>query len=417
VELRRQLDVLRGARGFRLLFLATTASSLGTWLAYVALVVDVFDRTHDASWVSALLIVEFLPTVVIGFFAGLLIDRIARRRLLVGSDLARAVVFVGIALAPTTLSIVALAFAAGVATSVFRPAVYAGLPVLVRDRDLPRANGLLQSAENLTWAAGSLLGGLLVATSSPTAAYWFNAVTFLVSAALIARIREPLEEAREEPKPGESAWRQLLGGVRLVRSSRALLVVLIAWSIALFATGAANVAEVVLAKDVFDAGDFGFGLMVAAAAVGLVLGSLAAGAWLDRRGVARAYPLALVAMAVGWIAAGLAPSVWPAAVLISIGGFGNGAAVVCNAVLIQRGVVDRLRGRALTLAMSVTFAFQAIGTIAGGPLTNVAGARQVWVATGTLLAIAAGVAMLLARNLRAEPIREPAPATAAALEP
>jgi MFS family permease len=415
VEVRRQLDVLRGARGFRLLFLAATASSLGTWLAYVALVLDVFDRTHDASWVSALLIVEFLPTVVIGFFAGVLIDRIARRRLLVGADLARAVVFAALAFAPNALSIVALAFAAGVATSLFRPAVYAGLPVLVADRDLPRANGLLQSAENLMWAVGSLLGGLLVGATSPSVAYWFNAATFLVSAALIARIREPLEEARGEE--GESAWRQLLGGVRLARSSRALLVVLVAWSIALFAAGAANVAEVVLAKDVFDGGDFGFGLLVAAAAVGLVLGSLAAGIWLDRRGLARAYPLALLAMAVGWTAAGLAPSIWSAAVLIAIGGLGNGAAVVCNAVLIQRGIVDRLRGRALTLAMSVTFAFQAIGTIAGGPLTNVLGARQVWVAAGTLLAVAAGVAVLLARNLRAEPLREPAPTAAAALEP
>ena len=74
------MGLLRSARDFRLLFLATLASSVGTWLAFVALVVDVFDRTDDARWVSALLIVEFLPIVVIGLFAGPLIDRIPRRR-------------------------------------------------------------------------------------------------------------------------------------------------------------------------------------------------------------------------------------------------------------------------------------------------------------------------------------------------
>src|SRR3990170_379577 len=73
--------------GFRALFLATLASSIGTWLAFIALVVDVFDRTGDASWVSALLIAEFFPLVVVGILAGRLIDRTSRRWLLVSADL------------------------------------------------------------------------------------------------------------------------------------------------------------------------------------------------------------------------------------------------------------------------------------------------------------------------------------------
>ena len=135
-----RFGLVREAGGFRLLFFATLASSIGTWLAFIALVVDVFDRTENASWVSALLVVEFLPSVIVGFLAGRLLDVASRRWILVFADLARAAVFFALPFATSALQIVALAFVAGVATSLFRPAVYAGLPNLVADEDLAPAS-------------------------------------------------------------------------------------------------------------------------------------------------------------------------------------------------------------------------------------------------------------------------------------
>lgn len=380
-----RLRLLREAPDFRLLFLATLASSVGTWLATVALVVDVFDRTGDARWVSALLIADFLPIVAIGLVAGPLVDRLPRRGILVASDLARAGVFVALPFAGGALGIVLLAGAAGVATSFFRPAVYAGLPNVVRDRDLASANGLLNSADNLTWAVGSLVGGALVAVSGPDLAYWLNALSFAVSALLIARIRRRLEE---EPAPSEGHWRELAGGFRLVKSSRALLTVLVAWSLALLALGGVNVAEIVLVKEVFGAGDFGYGLLLAVTAVGLAAGSLAAGEWLGERGVRTLYALAIALIAVATAAAAAAPNVWAAAAFVLAGGFGNGIAVVCNALLVQRGAPDRLRGRAFTFVMSASYAALGVGMVLAGPLTNELGARLVWAVAAGIFALA-----------------------------
>src|SRR4029453_5963576 len=171
--------------------------------AFVALIVDVYDRTENASWVSALLVVEFLPSVVVGFLAGRLLDRASRRWILVLSDAARAGIFFVLPFARTPFQIVLLAFLAGIATSLFRPAVYAGLPNLVSDDDLPQANGLLQTADNFTWAIGAPVGGALGAAPSPDAAYVVNAISFLVSALLIVRIRQSLEEARSEEHTSE----------------------------------------------------------------------------------------------------------------------------------------------------------------------------------------------------------------------
>jgi MFS family permease len=408
-----RLGLVRNAPDFRFLFLATLASSIGTWLAFVALVIDVQGRTEDARWVSALLIAEFLPIIVIGLVAGPLIDRVSRRGLLVGSDLARAGVFCVLPFAGSALQVVLLALAAGSATSVFRPAQYAGLPNLVSDRELPRANGLLQSADNVTWALGSLAGGALVAVSSPDVAYWLNAATFLVSALLIARIRARLEEAKGEPRRGRG--RELVEGLALAVRSRALLTVLVAWSIVMLGNAGVNVAEVFLAKDVFDAGDFGYGLLLAAGGTGLVLGSLFGGEWIEERGIRFPYVVSIGLMALGYALAAAAPNVWVAAVAVAVAGGGNGVAVICNALLVQRGAPDRLRGRAFTIVMSVGYAVLGLGMVAAGPLTNEFGARAVWSVSAGLFALASVVGLLLVRGLsgnvdggREGPAAEPA---------
>ena len=387
-----RLDLLARARGFRLLFLAALASGIGTWLAYVALVIDITDRTDDARWVSALLIVEFLPIVVVGLLASPLVDRLPRRGIMVAADVARATVFAALPFVDGPLGIVLLALVAGIATSVFRPASYAGVPNLVDDADLPQANGLLQTAENLTWALGALIGGVLVAASGPELAYWVNASSFVVSALLLLRIRESLEEVRAA---AEGHLRALRAGLSLVVRSRPLLTVLVAWSIVMLANAGTNVAEIFLAKDVFGAGDFGYGFLVAMGAVGLVGGSLTGGGLIERYGMRGPYGLSIGLMGVGLLAAAASPNVWVAALFVALSGIGNGAAVVCNAVFVQRGAPDQLRGRAFSVLMSTGYGVLGAGMVAAGPLTNAAGARAMWMAAAGLCAAGAGVGFLL----------------------
>jgi MFS family permease len=406
---RRNAGLLARRRDFRLLFLATLASAFGTWLAFVALVVDVFDRTGSATWVSGLLIAEFAPLVVAGLLLGPLIDRLPRRAVLVCSDLIRAGLFCILPFASDALQIVLLALAAGAATSLFRPAVYAGVPSLLDgDDELPQANGLLQSAENVTLALGPLLGGLLVAWTGPDVAYLVNAGSFGLSAVLILRIRRSLDA---EAPSSEGHWRDLVAGLALLRDSPALRAVTITWSVVMLGSAGVSVAEVVLAKEVFDAGDAGYGLMLSAMGIGLVAGGFAAGGRLAQHGSRRLYAGAIALMALGIGAVAVSPNVWLASVLLVVAGIGNGAALVCNAVLIQRNVADRLRGRAFTLAMSASYAALGIGMIGAGPLTAAVGARGVWAIAAGILALGVPAALALARAA------EPAAPEAAASRP
>jgi dTMP kinase len=399
-----QLALLGREPSFRRLFLATLGSGAGTWLALVALEVDVWVRTSSSAWVAALLIADLLPTFAIGILVGPLVDRLSRRRLIIGSDVVRFGVFAALPFTANATQVVALAAVAGIATGFFRPAVYAGLPNLVEDADLAHANALLQTVDNLTWAIGSVAGGLLVSASGVDAAYWFNAYSFLISAVFLWGIPQRLLQAT--PAASRGHWADLKDGFALTVRSRALLAVLIAWNVAMFSNAAVNVAEVRLAFRAFDAGRFGLGLMMGCAGVGLAVGAYLAGQWIERRGLSNVYGASLGLMAIGIGLAAASPSVWVAAACVVISGVGNGAAVVCNALLVQRGAPDSLRGRAFAVLMSSNVAMLVLGMIVAGHYTDVYGPRWVWAAASAAAAVAGIAGLALARSSERQDRRE-----------
>src|SRR5438874_202782 len=401
-ESRSRGGLLGREPGFRRLFLATLGSGAGTWLALVALEFDIYQRTHSSAWIAALLIADLLPTFAIGVFAGPLIDRLSRRALMIGSDLVRFGAFAALTFTTNATQIVVLAAIVGIATGFFRPAVYAAVPNLVEDEDLPGANSLLQTVDNATWALGSVLGGALAATAGVDAAYWINAVTFLVSAALLAGI--PKRLFQEAPAFSRGHWADLKEGFALTVTSAGLLTVLVAWNVAMVANAAVNVSEPRLALFTFSGGGFGLGLMMGCAGLGLAVGAYLAGSWIERRGLANVYGASLMLMAVGIGAAAAAPSVWVASACVVISGCGNGAAVVCNALLVQRGAPDALRGRAFAVLMSSNVATLTVGMVVAGKLTDVVGARWVWAAAAVWSAAAAVAGFALARRVTAPPL-------------
>lgn len=404
------LSLLRDSRDFRLLVLATLGSGLGTYLAALALTVHVYDVTGSPAWVSALLIVDFLPMIAIGLALGPLVDRFSRRRLMIASDLVRLGVFCVLPFVDRPEAIVALAGIAGLATGFFRPAANAALPNLVPEDALPAANSLLQTVENLSWLVGPVVGGAIVAVWGTDIAYWINAGTFLLSAVLLLGIAEA---AMRGPAVMTSRghWRDVADGFAVVLHSRPLFLVLVVWSVALVGNAAFNVAEIFFAKDELDSGDFGFGILVGATGLGLTIGGFYGGRVIERFGVTRVYIGSLLLWCAGVAAAAVSPTLALAAALVALGLVGNGAAVVCNLVLVQRGAPDQLRGRAFTVIMSTNYALLGLGMAVAGPLTDAVGARWVWGIAAAAYGLAAVLALLLSRGLalapadtRAEPV-------------
>jgi MFS family permease len=395
-SLRRQLSLLERARSYRLLFFATLGSSFGTLFALLALAVDVKDRTDSGVWVSALMIGQFLPSMAVGLLAGPFVDRLPRRTLMVASDLVRAAVFCVLPFVSSPGGIVALATIAGFATGLFRPVVYAALPNLVEEHDLAAANGLLQAVENVSWTIAPPIAGLIVAAWGPHTAYWINAASFFLSAALILGIARRFLQVGAALSRGH--WRDLADGMRFVVRARPLLTVLVAWTIGTAGIALVDVGEPFLAKDTFSAGDFGYGLMFGSIGLGLAIGSFGTGVSVERRSIGLVYGGTIATAAVGYGAASVSPNVWIAAVCCVVAGIGNGGANVCNALLVQRGAPDHIRGRAFTVIMSTNYLFFGIGFVVAGLMRDTIGPRWVWGTAGLLLALASLTAWMLVQG-------------------
>jgi MFS family permease len=340
--------------------------------------------------------VEFLPAVVVGLFFGPLLDRLPRRGVMIVSDLVRCAVFCTLPFAGSAGTIVALAGIAGFTTGFFRPAVYAGLPNLVAEQDLARANSLIQTGENVSWTLAPILGGALVAVSSPDVAYWVNAASFLISALLIFGI--PREKLQGALAASRGHLRDLAEGFKQVVGSRPLLTVLVVWTVALGGFAASNTAQVFLTKDAFSAGDFGYGLAFGCIGLGLAIGSFAAGTWVERRFLGSVYAASVFLAAVGVGAAAVMPNIWFALPCFVLSGIGNGTAVVCNSLLVQRGASDEVRGRVFTVIMSVNYAMYGVGVLVAGPLTDAYGPRWVFGVVGVVLLVDAVIAYALTRE-------------------
>jgi MFS family permease len=318
---------------------------------------------------------------------------------MIGSDLVSVGVFLGLIFAGSPGQIVGLAAVAGFASGFFRPAAYAGLPNLVEKQDLPAANSLLRSITNLTTVVGTLLGGAVAGTAGPHVCYGLNAASFAVSALLLSTIPARRLQAPEERPENRGYFNEVKAGFTLVLRSRALLAVFISWNLVMLANAGVNVSEIVLAKVSFHTGSFGFGLLWAGSGVGLVVGSLYAASWLEHRSVSFVYGAALALMAFGALAAALSPDVWVGTLSLALSGSGNGAALVCNSLLVQRGAPDHLRGRAFTTIMSANYALLGAGMAVAGPITDAVGARWVFGGASVLAGIAALVGRALTRQL------------------
>jgi MFS family permease len=386
---------------FRLLFFATLGSGAGTWMATIALTADVTSRTGSPWWVSALFIVTFLPSVVVGLAAGPLVDRLSRKRLIVTSDLVRLIVFAALPFAQNGTELVVLAAVAGIANSFFRPAVLAGVPNLVEERDLAAGTSLLQATDWLATALGPILGGVIVSASGPHLVYWINAATFLFSAVLLVRI--PARFLQSEQGITRGHWRDLQEGIVAFKRSRALFTVLVAFGLTMLATGLVNVSEIFLATRAFDSGAFGYGLLWTGSGVGLVIGSLLTGSILAHREALPTYAFAFIPWAAGTTAAAVAPNVWLAALAMIASGFGNGLAFPMTVLIVQQHTSDRLRGRAFTVIISAHNALLGIALVAAGELTNAVGPRWTYGVAGVLTAAGGVTAYALSRGIAPQP--------------
>jgi hypothetical protein len=262
-------------RDVRLLFGGLVISATGSWAYNVALLAFVFDRTHSLGWVGAAGLVRFLAALALSAYGGVIAERTERVRLMLGADLVCALWQGGLALTAAAGGPVVLALAFTVLTSatnvVYAPAVAATIPALVSEDDLVAANALSGTIDNLVVIAGPGVGALLLLIGSPAAAFAANAASFVLSAALVSRIRARSRPVDVTAEGTLGPLAQMAVGVRTIFSLPAARTLVAYCALVSFVYGTDTVLFVGVSEHRLGLGTEGFGVLLAGLGIGGIL--------------------------------------------------------------------------------------------------------------------------------------------------
>jgi MFS family permease len=374
------VDLLRRNRSFRQLWLGQVVSQMGDWFDTIALYTIILRLTGSGRYVGLLLVARFVPSFFFGPISGVIADRFSRQRIMIVSDVLRAIVVLGFLFVRRAdqlwIIYVLTVFQLGLSTF-FEPAKTAAIPSIVEDRELVAANAISSVTWSVMLTLGAAIGGFITSLFGTDAAFILDAITYLLSAALISSIRLPKRRKRERQK---LSLGRLLGitetleGIRYVKDRPrvlALLLVKPAWG---FGGGILTLLAV-FGERIFPVGKNaagGIGVLFAARGIGTAVGPIVARR-LSGEGDKRmqaSIGIAFLIAGAFYIAFGSATSFILALVVLGIAHCGGSILWVFSTVLLQRAVVDNFRGRVFAAELALLTLTMAASNYVTGELLD-----------------------------------------------
>jgi MFS family permease len=407
---------------FRLVWLADLVSFFGDWFNTVAVYSIILRLSGTGEALAGVLIVRTLPAFLVAPIAGPLIDRFDRRRLMIASNLMRAVGSVGLLWARETGSLtVLLAWLTWMMcwTGIYAPAKSAVIPMLTDRRELPVANALAGGTWSIMLAVGAAVGGWATALFGEGWALAVDGATFVVAAGFLLRLPALAPQAAGRAVASR-ARAGFVDGLRYVAKAPVMAALVAIKPMMSLAAGTILVLPL-FGDGIFAAtrGPLYIGLLYAARGVGAIVGSMVIRTLVgDAPRVLRRMVLAgFVLSAVGNLALGVAPSFMIAAMALAGAAVGSGVNWVFSGTLIQIYGDPAYHGRLFALEFgTMTLLFSAVSWLAGRALDVWGfGARDIATASGLLMLVSAVIWLAVLVLFRRAHRRRAAPAPGRAL--
>jgi MFS family permease len=357
------LRLLRSNRNFRLLFIGQTISQLCDWFNAVAIYTLLLELTGSATSVAWMMIVQYLPVALVGPAAGVVVDRVNRRTLMIAADVVRGFLIFGLLLVrrPEHVWIAYVVMACAMtASGFFEPARTATIPNVTSAEELMPANAVSAATWSAMLAIGASVGGLATHLFGRDAAFVLNALSFFASAVFIAQTRYDAAPPHVDSRHGFKAIAgitDLVEGVRYVRREphvAALMCVKAGWGLA----GGVLLLLTVFGQRIFPVGGdaaAGIGVLYGARGVGAGIGPIAT-RWMlgqEPKTLRRTIGPAFFIVGVFYIALAGAPTLATAAICVLFAHFGGSILWVFSTVLLQMEVPDRFRGRVFAAELAL----------------------------------------------------------------
>ncbi len=410
VSLTSYWRLLQANRNFRMLWLAQMVSEIGDWLYSVAIYSLLLDLTGSAKAVATAVVLQVLPQFFIAPLAGVINDRLSRKRVMILADVARAVVVLGM-LAASAWNLVWLIYALLVMESFmwgfFEPGRSAVIPNITSSRqETLVANSLSSTTWSFNLAVGSFIGGMVAVGFGRNSVFVVNSCTFLLSAVLLRAMHfaEPHTAAFSRLRLRDVAdFSPMLEGVRYIaREPRLLATLLVKTGLGLL--GIHWVILPIFGERIFPvklaelgptrAGMLGMSLLMGSRGIGALLGPLIAGRWASNRHerLRTGIVVGFLALAVGYGLLGAAPDIGTAIITVIIAHAGASIVWVFSTTLLHFQAEDRFRGRVFSADFAFLVVTMAIVSYASGSAVDLGvSVRDIAYMTGALALIPASL--------------------------
>ncbi len=389
------------------LWLSQLVSNFGDTLHYIALVVLVFDLTGRGVAVATLAVAEIVPVLLLGPLAGVVIDRFARKPILIGADLARAALALSLIWPQGAEHAYVVAAGIAISNTFFNATAQAVIPALTTEEQRLAANSVAWSTGRLVQIIASATAGGLIALVGTDATFGINAATFVVSALLIIRLPIPAHagQVAADAKRGlGSFFGDARAGLRYALRDRFVSRLLIVQSLASFAVGATGPLLVVLSERHLGLAPSGFAWLIGAIGVGALLGPFIPNLLADDYRDARWLFVPYVIRGVGDVLLAVFTPLPVALLIMFVYGLNTSTGNVVFRSTIQGAVPDAVRGRVFTLLDVDWSALRLVSLALGAVLVDAVGIRPVFWLGGALLVLsgALGLALLGDHDFRRE---------------
>lgn len=379
---------------------ARIVSLAGSAVTFIAMPVLIYGITGSATWTSMVFVVEAVPYLVLGLWAGALADRFDRRRMMVISDLLAALTLATVPIASWlgVLSAVHVLLAALIARTVFvffDAANQGALPSLVpRDR-LPSANAMVFGGSTVAETVVPMAAGALIVVVSPASVIAIDVVTLVASALLVRSITRPLSAPR--PAGQATGWSAVADGTRFIVRHEVVRIMIVIGALVAFSAGSLMAVLVVWADRTLDVreGDWRLGVLFGSWGIGAVIGSLFVPRLVRRFGGVRAALLVLPAAAACGLALSLPTSWLHGVIAVATWSVTYIMIATISLTLRQQVTPEPMMSRVMTAGRMATFGVgYPIGALLGGVLAaRVSAEHTIFVCQLSLL-VAAVIAWL-----------------------
>jgi len=389
------VSLLRDNRNYRYTWIGQVVSEIGDHFNNIAVFSLAVATTRSGLVVSGVMLARAIPAMLVGPLAGVLLDRMDRKRVMIASDLVRAVVALGFILTvhrrETWLLYVLSGLLMG-ASPFFTSGRSSVLPSIATKDELHTANSLTQTTQWTTLAVGAFLGGTSVMQFGYDLAFLGNSLSFLVSALCISRLFLPGRGFRPPPRALTEAqvvrpWHEYAEGLRYMRSAPlilGLLMVNIGWATG---GGAAQILFSVFGEIVFNRGPAGLGMIWGCAGVGLLMGgalSYNIGRRLSFASYKRYITVCYIVHGGAYVVFSQMRDFKWALVFIALSRAGVGASSVLNMWQLLRHVPAGFRGRVFATMESVTWSVMMISMMLAGIASQYWDPRSIGAIAGAL---------------------------------